>query len=91
MQGKLAPKISVRCGGGEGCLERFAAGPGLTLLSGAGSDLGRFDRVSCKFRALFARERVLYLWSGRTSICGARLRRFFRRYLANAKLIFVRT
>src|SRR6056300_139195 len=89
--GKLHPKMSVPCGGGEGCLERFVTGPGLTLSPGEGSDLGRFGRVRCKCRALFARERVLYLCSGRTSICGAMLRRFFRQYLANAKLMFVRT
>ena len=89
--GKLHPKMSVPCGGGEGCLERFVTGPGLTLSPGEGSDLGRFGRVRCNCRALFARERVLYLCSGRTSICGAMLRRFFRRYLANTKLMFVRT
>src|SRR6056300_1468241 len=66
--GKLHPKMSVPCGGGEGCLERFVTGPGLTLSPGEGSDLGRFGRVRCNCRALFARERVLYLCSGRTSI-----------------------
>src|SRR6056300_1057697 len=89
--GKLHPKMSEPCGGGEVCLERFVTGPGLTLSPGEGSDLGRFGRVRCNCRALFARERVLYLCSGRTSICGAMLRRFFRRYLANTKLMFVRT
>ena len=60
--GKLHPTMSVPCGGGEGCLERFVTGPGLTLSPGEGSDLGRFGRVRCKCRALFARERVLYLY-----------------------------